>query len=131
MRSLLFSLFLFISCTVPDKASLTVSKETKNLRKSPVTLRAQRISELTSDKLEFRQNNSFEYQSILRGTQKTVIYAGTFTRDGDSLSLVFHNDHKDNSWTGKALIDTTRGQVIILSVDPQFNKHLVILPQKS
>ena len=127
MRSLLFSLVLFASCTVPDKASLRVSRETRNLRKSPVTLIAQRVGDRTDDKLEFRQNNSFKYQSILRGTQKIVIYAGTFTKVGNSLSLVFYNNHKDNLWTGRALIDTANMEVTLFSFDPKYNKHLRII----
>lgn len=130
MRSLLFSLVLWTSCTVPDKASLIVLKETRSLRKSPVTLKAKKNGELTNDELELRQNNSFEYRSIHRGTQKVIIYVGTFTRRGDSLSLAFHNNHKDNLWTGKALIDTANNEVTLFSHDPNLTKHLTIVKPK-
>jgi len=130
MRTLLFSLFLLVSCTVPDKASLSVLRETRNLRKSPITLKAQRNGEITYDRLELRANNSFKYQCIVRGTQKIVIYAGTFTRIGDSLFLVFHNNHKDKLWTGKAFIDTINTEVTIIALDPQLTKHLTIEKSK-
>jgi len=127
MRTLLFLLVLLTSCSVPDKASLRVSRETRKLKKSPVTLRAERKGGKTIDRLQLRRNNSFEYQSLVLGTQKIVIYAGTFTMVGDSLSLAFHNNHKDNSWTGKAFIDTANTEVTIVSLDPKFNRHLTII----
>jgi hypothetical protein len=126
MRLFLFSLFVLTSCTVPDKTSLKVMRETRKLRKSPVTLRAYKSGKVTYDKLELRMNNSFAYQSNVLGTQKCVFYAGTFTKNGDTLILNFHNNYKDSLWTGKAVIDTTKKEITLISTNTSFNKQMTI-----
>jgi hypothetical protein len=126
MRSFSFLLVILASCTVPDKASLEVMRETKSLQKSPIVLRATNHGKATDDKLELRENNSFKYQSHLLGTQKITIYAGTFNKIGDTLILHFHNGHKDSLWTGKAVIDRPANTITIFSKDTSFNTQLII-----
>jgi hypothetical protein len=130
MRPFLFLLLALTSCTVPDKASLTVMNETRHLRKSPVTLKAYKSGKVTNDKLELRENNSFAYESYIVGTQKSVYYAGTFTRNQDTLVLNFQNNHKDSLWTGKAVIDSTKNEITLISNDASNNKQLTISKQK-
>ena len=55
MRLLSILLIFLISCTVPDKASLRVMRDTKKLQKSPVILRATNHGNGTRDKLVLRQ----------------------------------------------------------------------------
>lgn len=126
MRSFSFLLVILASCTVPDKASLEVIRETKKLQKSPIVLSATTKGKVTDDKLELRENNSFRYQSHVLGTQKIAIYGGTFTKDGDTLVLHFQNDHKDSLWTNKVVIDKTASTITIISKDTSFNKQLTI-----
>ena len=126
MRSLSILLIILLSCTVPDKASLTVMSETRKLQESPVILKAANQGNLTNDKLELRANNSFTYSSNVRGTQKIVIYVGTFDPKGDTLFLNFHNNHKDSLWTGMAVIDKAANTVTFLSKDVTSSKTMVI-----
>ncbi|HEV8505255.1 MAG TPA: hypothetical protein VGQ53_07650 [Chitinophagaceae bacterium] len=100
--------------------------ETRKLRKSPVTLSAYRSGKVTHDKLELRMNNSFSYQSNVLGTQKSVFYAGTFTKNEDTLFLKFQDDHKDSLWTGMAVIDTTKNEITLISTNPSYNKEMTI-----
>jgi hypothetical protein len=127
---LLFGLAYLASCTVPDKASLQVMNETRKLRKSPVIVKAYRSGKLTHDKLALRMNNSFSYESNVTGSQKSVFYAGTFTKNGDTLVLKFQDNHKDSLWTGKAVIDTTSNEITLLSTDPSYNKEMTIAKPK-
>ena len=130
MRPFLFTLFILASCTVPDKASLNVMNETRKLRKSPVTLRAYKSGKVTLDKLELRKNNSFTYQSNVLGTQKCIFYAGTFTKNEDTLVLKFQNNYKDSLWTGKAVIDTTENEITLISTNTSYNKQMTIAKLK-
>lgn len=122
----LFILFVLLSCSVPDKASLRVMRETRKLKKSPVTLKASYSGKMTDDHLELRRNNSFAYYSKVLGTQKYVYYAGTFTQSGDSLFLSFHNNYKDSLWTGIAVVDTTNKEITLLATNTYFNKRMNI-----
>src|SRR5215831_788908 len=126
MRHILLAILLITSCTVPDKASLAVMKETKSLRRSPVTVTAHNKDKKTESQLKLRENNSFEYSSHTLGSQKSVFYAGTFTRTGDNLILTFHNNYKDSLWTGDAVIDTTTKQIILFSKYQHLNKIMTI-----
>jgi len=121
---------MLTSCSVPDKASLEVRNETKNLRKSPVTLEAHNAEKKTDDHLKLRENSSFEYSSRIVGTQKSVYYAGTFTKSGDSLFLSFHKNYKDSLWTGLAVIDTAKRQITLISKNTDFNKQMTVTKLK-
>ncbi|HEV7423615.1 MAG TPA: hypothetical protein VGO21_00305 [Candidatus Paceibacterota bacterium] len=128
--SFIFALICLASCTVPDKASLKVMNETRTFRKSPVTQTAYGTGKLTHDKLELRTNNSFSYESYIVGTQKAVFYAGTFTKNGDTLVFNFQNNHKDSLWTGQAVIDTAKNEIILISIDSSYNKEMTMIKPK-
>ena len=130
MRPLLLILLALASCTVPDKASMKVLRETKKSRSSPVVFKAYKSGKETEDQLEIRENNSFLYQSRIVGSQKSAIYAGTFTKKNDTLFLSFHDNHKDSLWTGEAIVDTITKEITILSKNPDYNKQLHIVKQK-
>ena len=127
MRFLKILLLTLFSCTAPDKASLRVSNETRSLNKAPVVLKAEAKVGPTYHRLEMRENNSFRYHTITPGTQRTVIYAGIFQRKGDSLTMNFHNNHKDSLWTGKAVFDKDGDRLTILSNTPSNHLHLYII----
>ena len=126
MRLFFFLIIILASCTVPDKASLEVMRQTRKLKKSPVILRAYNYGKVTNDKLELRENNSFTYQSHVLGTQKIAFYAGTFDKIDDTLILNFHNGHMDSLWTGKAVVDRIANSIILISKDSSSNKQLMI-----
>lgn len=130
MRYCLFALFILVSCSVPDKASLRVMRETRKLRKSPVILSADKTGEITYDKLELRENNSFTYRSQFLGKKKLLFYAGTFVKVGDTLFLNFHNNHKDDLWTGKAVIDKANNEITLISKDSSLDKQMIITKLK-
>ena len=130
MRAFLFLLAVLTACTVPDKASLNVMRQTRKLRKSPVTLKAYKSGEVTHDKLELRKNNSFAFQSNILGTQKCVFYAGTFAKNGDTLLLSFHNNYKDSLWTGAAVIDTLNKEITLISKNPASDNKMTITKLK-
>ena len=75
-------------------------------------------------------NNSFAYQSNVLGTQKCVFYAGTFTKNKDTIVLEFQNNHKDSLWTGKAVIDTTKNEITLISTNTSYNKEMTIIKPK-
>jgi hypothetical protein len=127
MRAFLFLLLALASCTVPDKASLKVLRETRESRNSPVVLKAHKSGKETEDQLELRENNSFFYQSRVAGSQKSVIYAGTFTKKNDTLFLSFQDNHKDSLWTGEAIMDTITNEITFLSKNTNYNKQLPIV----
>ena len=129
MKPLLLILLAFVSCTVPDKASLKVLRETRKSRSSPVTLKAYKSGKKTVDQLELRENNSFFYQSRIAGSQKSVIYAGTFTKKNDTLFLSFHDNHKDSLWTGLAIVDTINKEITLLTKNADYNIQLPIVKQ--
>ncbi len=128
--SLLLGLVYLVSCTVPDKASLQVMNETRKQRKSPLMVKAYRSGKLTRDKLELRINNSFSYESNVTGTQKLVFYAGTFTKNGDTLALKFQDNYKDSLWTGNAIMDTANNKITILASNSAYNKEMIIVRSK-
>jgi len=130
MRPYILTILILTSCTVPDKASLAVKKETRSLRRSHVTLTAHNTDKKTESQLKLRENNSFEYSSYTLGSQKSVFYAGTFTKTGDNLILTFHNNYKDSLWTGIAVIDTTTKQIILYSKYNHLNKIMTITKLK-
>ena len=119
-------MIILASCTVPDKASLRVLRETKKAQKSPVILTATNHGNLTKDKLQLRANNSFTYSSNIRGTQKLVVYAGTYDQKGDTLLLKFHKNHKDSLWTGKAVLDKPANNITLLAKYAAANKEMIL-----
>jgi len=129
MRPLLLILLTLASCTVPDKASLKVLRETSKSRSSPVTLKAYKSGKKTEDQLELRENNSFIFRSRVAGSQKSVIYAGTFTKKNDTLFLSFQDNHKDSLWTGLAIVDTINKEITLLSKNEDYNIQLPIVKQ--
>ena len=126
MRPFLFLLLVLISCTVPDKASLKVMRDTRKLRKSPVILNAYNSGNLTEDRFQLRENNSFSYYSRVLGRQKCEYYAGTFTKYKVTLFLSFHDNHKDSLWIGKATIDTIKKEITLILKNTYFNKQMTI-----
>jgi len=129
MKPLLLILLTLASCTVPDKASLKVLRETSKSRSSPVTLKAYKSGKKTEDQLELRENNSFIFRSRVAGSQKSVIYAGTFTKKNDTLFLSFQDNHKDSLWTGLAIVDTINKEITLLSKNEDYNIQLPIVKQ--
>lgn len=126
MRTTFFLLIILASCTVPDKASLKVIRQTRKMQYSPPVLTASNRGKLTNDKWIIRENNSFSYESQTIGTQKIVIYAGLYKQTGDTLYLLFQNNHKDSAWTNKAVINRAAHTITILAKDPSLNKQLII-----
>jgi hypothetical protein len=103
-----------------------VRRETRNLRISPVILKAYRTGKMIDDHLKLRKNNSFIYYESILGLKKSNYYSGTFTQNGDSLFLNFHNGHKDSSWTGTAVIDSAKKEIILVSANTYFNVNMII-----
>lgn len=130
MKKILFTFLIFSACTAPDKLSLKVLRETGKMRHSPIVYSAQNNDKKTNDKLDIRKNNSFLFQSQTIGSQKTVIYAGTFQQIGDTLFLSFQEHHKDPSWTGKAIINVEKNEITFLSNNNTNNKTLHLTNKK-
>ena len=119
MRILYFSALLFLaSCGVTgDSSQAEVKKETKEKRKAPIVFAAKSGNFV----FNLRNNDVFDYFG------PGELYAGTYVRNGDSILLGFHNNHKPAELNGRGFINNASKELLLASDDPTKHRRLTIL----
>jgi hypothetical protein len=124
-RLVLLALVLtWTSCSTPEKSSgKEVKTETKDKRKAPIIFSAKQGDYY----FNLHDNAFFDYFGTSGILTKTELYAGTYTRKGDSLLLGFHNNFQPEDLTGKAYFERSTNTLVLLSKIPAQNRRMPVI----
>lgn len=121
-----FSLAVLLlgACSSPRRSTgREVKSETRDKRKAPVIFAAKQDDYY----FNLRQNSFFDYFGQNQASGKTELYAGTYTRKGDSLFLGFHNNYQPDDLTGKGFIDRRSNTLLLISKDTSRHRRMPII----
>ena len=73
-----------------------------------------------------KENNFFEFYKVLYDSVKNTRYPGKYTKNGDTLFLIFYNKKGFTLLGHKALIDKNNNEIIFFDNFPGYKKRLLI-----
>ncbi len=101
-------LVFIVSCS----ASNNFKKDKPAFDAAAVITKYKAIGDLNDSYFTLKENNFFEFYMQLFDTLKNTSYPGKYTKNGDTLFLNFYNKAAESFLGSKALIITTKKEII-------------------
>ncbi|HEX2606243.1 MAG TPA: hypothetical protein VHK91_02645 [Flavisolibacter sp.] len=111
---LIGTLFLANCRSVEPGTGREVKKDTRDKRKLSILLTASSKEDNQEHLFNLREQNFFDYSTKASGLSKTELYAGTYSRRGDSVFLAFFNNYKPGDLTGIGIIHEAAHEFLLL-----------------
>ncbi|HEU0112585.1 MAG TPA: hypothetical protein VFQ73_17040 [Flavisolibacter sp.] len=111
-------LLLFFNSCATTSGGKEVKQDTEEKRKLPVIYYGKSAS--GDYYIYLRTRDFFDYH------EKGELYAGTYTIEGNNLSLAFQNNIHPDELTNKGIVDKTKGEIIIIAKNTSANRRMMI-----